>query len=84
MTKQKDHIEMTLEAAKAFANGGKLDAQELTQIVAIAERDGVIDQDEIRVLRSIISRIKPSEVDVAMKRKLAELLEKISQNLQAG
>ena len=84
MTKQKDHIEMTLEAAKAFAKGGKLDAQELTQIVAIAERDGVLDQDEIRVLRSIILRIKPSEVDVAMKRKLAELLEKISQNLQAG
>jgi len=44
----------------------------------IAERDEVIDQDEIRVLRNTVARIDPSEVDPALRAKLAELLEKIT------
>lgn len=77
MTDAKDHIEMALKSIEGFANGGKLDANELDQIIKIAERDGVIDQDEIRVFRNIISRINPSEVDDAMRAKLAEILEKV-------
>lgn len=78
MTQSKDHIEMALKVAESFANDGKLDAQELTTIMNIAERDGVIDQDEVRVLRNTIARIDPSEVDPALRAKLAELLEKIT------
>jgi len=80
MAVPQDHIEMALKAAEAFANDGKLDAQELTSIINIAERDGVIDQDEVRVLRNTLARVDPSEVDPAMRAKLAELLEKISTN----
>jgi len=80
MAVPQDHIEMALKAAEAFANDGKLDAQELTAIINIAEHDGVIDQDEVRVLRNTIARIDPSEIDPAMQAKLAELLEKISTN----
>ncbi len=58
----KDHIEMALKSVEAFQNGGRIDATELQQIIDIAERDGAIDQDEIRVLRSIISRVDPAEV----------------------
>lgn len=78
MTDAKDHIEMALRSAEGFANDGKLDASELQEILDIAERDKLIDHDEIRVLRNIISRIDPSEVDDAMRAKLAEILEKVN------
>jgi len=78
MTDAKDHIQMALKSIESFANGGQLDAKELEEIIQIAERDGVIDQDEIRVLRNIISRIDPSEVDDAMRTKLADILKKVN------
>jgi tellurite resistance protein len=78
MTDPKDYIEMSIRASEFFSSDGKFDAQEMGQLIAIAERDGVIDQDEIRVLRNIISRINPDEVDGAMKAKLAEILEKVN------
>jgi len=78
MTDAKDHIQMALKSIEGFANGGQLDAKELEEIIQIAERDGVIDQDEIRVLRNIISRIDPSEVDDAMRTKLADILKKVN------
>ena len=78
MSDAKDYIEMSIRASEYFSNDGKFDAQEMGKLIAIAERDGVIDQDEIRVLRNIISRINPDEVDEAMKAKLAEILEKVS------
>lgn len=78
MTNAKDHIQMALKSIEGFANGGKLEAKELEDIIKIAERDGVIDQDEIRVFRNIISRIDPSEVDETMRAKLTEILEKVN------
>jgi len=78
MSNKKDHIEMALKAAESFTSGGKLDARELSEIIDIAERDGIIDQNEVRVLRSTISRIEPSEVDSELRRKLGALMEKIS------
>ena len=73
-----DHIQMALKSIEGFANNDKLDADELQEIIDIAERDGVIDQDEIRVFRSIISRIDPSEVDDEMRQKLTEILTKVA------
>jgi hypothetical protein len=78
MTDVKPHIQMALKSIEAFANGGKLDAKELQEILEIAERDGVIDQDEIRVFRNIISRIDPAEVDDEMRKKLTEILNKVT------
>jgi len=78
MTDPKDHIQMALKSVEAFANGGQIDADEMEGIIQIAERDDVIDQEEIRVLRNIISRIDPSEVDDAMRAKLSEILEKVT------
>lgn len=75
----KDHLEMALKSIEAFQNGGRIDAQELTEIVDIAERDGLIDQNEIRVLRSIVQRIDPSEVTPELREVLTTLAEKISQ-----
>ena len=78
MTNAKDHIQMALKSVEGFADGGKLNTEKLAEILDIAERDEVIDQDEIRVLRSIISRIDPADVDNSMRAKLAEILEKVN------
>lgn len=78
MAESRDYLEMSFRSIQCFSNDGKLDAFELDKIVEIAEKDGVIDQNEIRVLRGIISRIKPHEVDEAMKMKLQEIYVKIN------
>ena len=78
MTESRDYLEMSFQSIQCFTNDGKLDAQELGKILAIAERDGVIDQNEIRVLRNIIARIKPHEVDDAMRAQLQAVSDKIN------
>ncbi len=77
MTEVRDYLEMSFQSIQCFSDDGKLDAHELGQILAIAERDGVIDQNEIRVLRNIISRVKPHELDEAMRKKMMEISEKV-------
>ncbi|MFT7559468.1 MAG: hypothetical protein ACI93R_001379 [Flavobacteriales bacterium] len=78
MAESRDYLEMTFRSIECFSNDGILDAVELGTILDIAERDGEIDGNEIRVLRNIISRIKPSEVDDAMKLKLQQISDKIN------
>ena len=78
MAESRDYLEMSFRSIECFANDGKLDAKELGAIFAIAEKDGEIDQNEIRVLKKIISLIRPSELDDAMKQKLAEISDKIN------
>lgn len=51
---------MTFRSIECFANDGKIDAVELGKILEVAEKDGTIDHNEIRVLRNIISRIQPN------------------------
>jgi len=77
MSESKDYIEMAFRSIECFKKDGKLDAKELDSIIKIAERDGIIDQNEIRVLQKIIAKIKPDEVDDAMRRKLSQLAKKI-------
>lgn len=77
MSANRDHLEMAFHSISCFGNDGRLDATELDRIVAIAERDGIIDPDEIRVLHNIISRIRPDELDAAMKARLDALRRKI-------
>jgi len=70
---------MSFRSLECFADDGKLDAEELGKILDIAEKDGKIDNNEMRVLSNIISRIKPHEVDDAMRKKMMEISEKISE-----
>ena len=72
------HINIALLAAECFANDGKLDADELQRMIALAEEDGEFTQDEISVLTSVIKRIKPEEIDEAMRVRLHTLSERIN------
>ena len=77
MSESRDYLEMSFRSIQCFANDGRLDVQELSSLLQIAERDGVIDENETRVLKNIIARIKPEERDPAMRDKLAEVAEQI-------
>jgi hypothetical protein len=78
MKEARDYLEMSFRSIQCFSNDGKLDAQELGKILELAEKDGKIDNNEMRVLQNIIARIKPHEVDEAMRKKMMEISEKIS------
>ena len=66
----RDFLEMAFQSIQCFSNDGRLDAAELGRILAIAQRDGVTDDNERRVLGNIIARIRPDEIDAAMKAQL--------------
>ncbi|WP_445936941.1 hypothetical protein [Pseudomonas sp.] len=77
MSEPRDYLEMSFRSIQCFANDGRLDVHELGSLLAVAERDGVIDDNEIRVLKKIIAQIKPEESDQPMRDKLAEIAQKI-------
>lgn len=72
----RDFLEMAFQSIQCFGNDGRLDAAELAGILAIAERDGVTDDNERRVLGNIIARIRPEEIDAAMKAQLDAIARK--------
>ena len=72
----RDFLEMAFHSIQCFGDDGRLDAAELGRILAIAERDGVTDDNERRVLGNIIARIRPEEIDAAMKAQLDAIARK--------
>ncbi|WFC63565.1 hypothetical protein EWH21_18180 [Pseudomonas sp. REST10] len=77
MSESRDYLEMTFRSIQRFSNDGRLDAQELKSLLEIAERDGVIDDNEVRVLRKIIAQVRPEEIDAALRDKIAIVEQKI-------
>lgn len=80
MKESRDYLELSFRSVSCFGNDGRLDAAELDELIGIAERDGKIDANETRVLKSIIDRIRPDEIDAAMKARLEALSAKLRQN----
>lgn len=72
------HIDMSLLSIQCFMDDGKLNAHELDKMVALAEADDVVTNEEIEVLKSVIRRIKPEEVDAAMRERLEALSAKFA------
>ncbi|MDN6860526.1 hypothetical protein QO207_28380 [Pseudomonas sp. CAN2814] len=77
MSESRDYLELSFRSIQCFANDGRLDVDELGALLAIAERDGVIDDNEVRVLKKIVALVKPDELDPAMREKIAEVARKI-------
>lgn len=80
MTENRDYLEMTFHSINCFANDGKLDEHELDEIIDIATRDGVIDDNEMRVLQNIIGRLREEEITDALRDRivaLSEVLERV-------
>lgn len=62
MKKTYDYLELVYASVPIFANDGLVDANELDSLVAIALRDGDIDNDEKRVLQNIFAQLRQHEV----------------------
>ncbi len=74
MEKQRsDYLELAYRSIQCFANDGKLVVSELDQLITIALRDGVMDEDEKRILRSILSRLKLVDLTPEMKARIDQL-----------
>jgi len=73
----RDYLELTFRSISCFADDGKLDVAELDSLLHVAKRDGVIDDNEKRVLGNIISKIREEEIDGELAKKIAEIEELI-------
>ncbi|MFT4763569.1 MAG: hypothetical protein ACI9OH_000658 [Oleispira sp.] len=73
----RDYLEMSFQSISCFSDDGKLDATELGKIFDIALRDGVVDNNEIRVLQQIFMRLKPEELNNDMLKKIEQIKNEI-------
>jgi len=73
MSENRDYLEMTFHSINCFADDGTLCIDELNQIVNIALRDGVVEDNEKRVLRNIIGRLNNDELQGELKERVQEL-----------
>ncbi|WP_068828838.1 hypothetical protein [Pseudomonas sp. BMS12] len=73
MQESRDYLEMAFRSIKCFADDGKLLVHELDSLVDIARRDGVVDDNEKRILAGIIARLNPAELTSEMQAKIADL-----------
>lgn len=78
MSETKDYLEMSFRSINCFANDGKLDVGELNELVNVALRDGVVDDNEKRVLGKIISRLNATELQGELKQRVNQLREEYS------
>ena len=76
MKEGRDYLEMTFHSINCFSDDGTLCVDELNEIVDIALRDGVVDDNEKRVLGNIIGRLKQDELQGELKIRIDELREK--------
>ncbi len=73
MTKGPSHIELAYSAIPVFADDGTLDMGELNFLLGIALRDGVIDDNERAVLRSIFDRVTEDEVSARVWKRIEDV-----------
>ena len=73
MSNIKDYANIAVHAVSAFGNDGKLDEHELAEMLAIATEDRSVNEDEARVLRLILSKLKPSELTYSMREEVRKV-----------
>ena len=69
----RDYLEIAYRSIQCFSNDGVLLVPELDELVGVALRDGVVDDNEKRVLGSIIARLTPADLTPEMQSRIAEL-----------
>ncbi len=61
--KNKSHLEIAIASIQCFTDDGTLDLGELNFLLGMAMRDGIIDEDEKRVLSNIFSKVNMNDVN---------------------
>ncbi|TVZ39702.1 hypothetical protein P886_4109 [Alteromonadaceae bacterium 2753L.S.0a.02] len=69
----RDYLELSFRSINCFANDGRLDADELRELLAIAKRDGNIDDNEKRVLAAIMAKVREEEIDKELLQAMEEV-----------
>lgn len=77
MSESRDYLEMTFRSISCFKTDGSVDTFELEKIIDIAERDGVVDDNEVRVLNSIASKLSTGDLDDRIKSRLDAVLSNV-------
>ncbi len=65
MSSEHSHIKIAYSAIRVFADDGTLDLEELNFLMGLALQDGIIDDEEKRVLGNIFNQL--SQADVSAK-----------------
>ena len=69
-----DASEMIFRTMQCFSDDGKLDVNELDQIVQIALQDGVVDEQEKNVLKNIIFNLTSKDLTPDMWHRVEQLV----------
>jgi hypothetical protein len=69
------YLEITFRSINCFADDGKLDVNELDFLVDIALKNGVVDDNEKRVLHNTIARLGDKDLPNEMRSRILELRE---------
>ncbi len=69
-----DAAEMIFRTIQCFTDDGRLDVEELNQIVEIALRDGTVDDEEKTVLRNIIFNLTSRDLTTEMWARVEQLI----------
>ena len=73
MSKLRSHHEIAIASIHVFSDDGRLDLAELENLLALALRDDVVDQDEKRVLANILARAERDGVAAEVKTRIDEV-----------
>lgn len=69
-----DTSEMIFRTIQCFSDDGRLDVEELNQIVKIALADGIVDAEEKSVLRNIIFNLTSKDLTPDMWIRVEQLI----------
>ena len=67
------YLELAYLSMQVFADDGKIDMEELNQLLGIALRDNQIDDDEKRVLQNIFAQVRQNEVNEKVWERIHEI-----------
>jgi len=69
-----DASKMIFRTIKCFSNDGRLDLNELDDIVKIAQADGEVDEEERKVLKNIIYNLTSKDLTPEMWDRVEQLV----------
>jgi hypothetical protein len=69
-----DTTEMMFRTIHCFSDDGKLDVNELDQIVKIAMHDGTVDEEEKKVLKNIICNLTSKDLNLELWTRVEQLV----------
>lgn len=68
-----DHLHLAVASIKVFTDDGLLDERELDSLLALAERDATITDDEKRVLGKIFTQAESTQLDPVVATRIADV-----------